>query len=50
MGIPVSKPNYLLGFFGIATLVIEAWIVIEAVKAWPRAKGVLEIDVVSVTN
>ena len=34
--------NYLLGAFGIATLALEAWIVFEALAAWPKAKGVLE--------
>ncbi|BCX49081.1 carbon starvation protein [Haloferula helveola] len=37
-----EKPNYLLGFFGIATLVLEGWIVAEAAAAWPKAKGMLE--------
>jgi carbon starvation protein len=35
-------PNYLLGAFGIVTLLLEGWIVYEAISAWPRAKGVLE--------
>jgi carbon starvation protein len=35
-------PNYLLGACGLATLGLEAWIVIEALKAWKRADGVLE--------
>jgi len=39
-----SKPNYLLGGFGIATLLLEAWIVREALKTWQRAKGVLESE------
>ncbi len=39
-----AHPNYLLGAFGIATLALEAWIVIEAIKAWPKAKGVLELQ------
>ncbi len=37
-----GKPNYLLGFFGVATLALEGWIVVEALGAWRRAKGVLE--------
>ncbi len=37
-----EHPSYLLGAFGIATLALEAWILLEAFKAWPRAKGVLE--------
>ena len=37
-----ETPNYLLGIFGIATLLLEGWIVFEAIAAWPKAKGVLE--------
>lgn len=37
-----STPNYLLGAFGIVTLLLEGWIVYEAIAAWPRARGVLE--------
>ena len=37
-----ETPNYLLSAVGIATLLIEAWILIEAAKAWPKAKGMLE--------
>ena len=37
-----DSPNYLLGAFGIATLILEAWIVMEASRAWPKAKGILE--------
>ena len=35
-------PNYLLGTIGIASLALEAWIIVEAVIAWPKAKGCLE--------
>ena len=38
-----ESPNYLLSFFGILTLVIEGWIVVEAITAWKGAKGVLEV-------
>ncbi len=37
-----DNPNYLLATIGIATLALEAWILIEAAKAWPKAKGILE--------
>ena len=37
-----DKPNYLLAGVALATLVLEAWIIVEAIRAWPRAKGVLE--------
>jgi carbon starvation protein len=34
--------NYLLASIGGATLVLQVWMVAEAIVAWPRAKGVLE--------
>jgi carbon starvation protein len=37
-----KNPNYLLAGIGIVTLALEAWILVEAAKAWPKAKGVLE--------
>ena len=37
-----DSPNFLLGTFGLATLALEAWILLEAAKAWPKAKGILE--------
>lgn len=37
-----KNPNYLLATIGIVTLALEAWILVEAAKAWPKAKGVLE--------
>ena len=37
-----ETPNYLLSAIGLATLALEAWILIEAAAAWPKAKGVLE--------
>jgi carbon starvation protein len=37
-----ENPNYLLASVGLATLALEAWIVVEAAAAWPRAKGILE--------
>jgi carbon starvation protein len=37
-----AKPNFLLAGVAVVTLALEAWIIIEAIKAWPRAKGVLE--------
>jgi carbon starvation protein len=37
-----DQPNYLLAAVAVVTLVLEGWIIIEAIKAWPRAKGVLE--------
>jgi carbon starvation protein len=37
-----ENPNYLLATIGIATLALEVWILVEAAKAWPKAKGILE--------
>jgi carbon starvation protein len=37
-----DKPNFLLAAVAVVTLVLEVWIIVEAIKAWPRAKGVLE--------
>ena len=34
--------KYALIGFGLAILGLQAWMVVEAVIAWPRAKGVLE--------
>lgn len=34
--------RYLLVIFGLAILTLQGWMAIEAVAAWPRAKGVLE--------
>ncbi|MEM9658522.1 MAG: carbon starvation CstA 5TM domain-containing protein, partial [Planctomycetota bacterium] len=34
--------NYLLAGIGGAALALQAWMVVEATLAWPRAKGVLE--------
>ena len=37
-----EKPDYLLGGIGLATIALEIWMIIEAVKIFPKAKGVLE--------
>ena len=37
-----KNPNYLLAAIGVLTLALEAWILVEAAKAWPKAKGILE--------
>ena len=42
LGLGAGQPNYLLVAFGICILALQAWIVIEAVLIWPKAKGVLE--------
>ena len=38
----LAQKNYLLTSIGLATLALEAWLVVEAGLAWPKAKGVLE--------
>jgi carbon starvation protein len=38
----VTTGNYLLLGFGVVILLLQAWMVVEAVLTWPRAKGVLE--------
>ena len=37
-----AKGSYVLLSIAAATLVLEAWMIIEAVLMWPRAKGILE--------
>ena len=37
-----SQENYLLLSIGGATLLLQLWMVVEAIVAWPRARGVLE--------
>ncbi len=34
--------NYLLGGIGLATIALEVWMIVEALKIFPKAKGVLE--------
>ena len=37
-----GQENYLLGCIGLATIVLEIWMIIEAAYLFPKAKGVLE--------
>ena len=37
-----AESNWLLVSVALATLALEAWMVIEAVLLWPRARGVIE--------
>jgi carbon starvation protein len=37
-----EHPNWVVIVVGVTTLVLEAWMVIEAIIIWPRVKGVLE--------
>ena len=41
-GFPQHEPSYLLGGIGLATIALEIWMIIEAVKLFPRVKGVIE--------
>ncbi len=38
----LAAGNWLLFFIGVATIALEIWMIIEALIAWPKAKGVLE--------
>jgi carbon starvation protein len=38
----VDKPNWVLIVIAMATLALEAWMVVEAILLWPKVKGILE--------
>ena len=38
----LAKENWLLVFIGGATLLLQIWMITEALIAWPKAKGILE--------
>lgn len=38
----LAERNWVLLSLGVATIFLEIWMIIEAVTAWPRAKGVIE--------
>jgi carbon starvation protein len=49
MGIELFKPTgwiaegqWHLVFIGLATVALEIWMIVEALIAWPKAKGILE--------
>lgn len=42
----LSQRNWLLVSFALATVALEIWMVVEAVKLFPRAKGVIEANAV----
>ena len=42
--VAADKPNYFLISVGIITMLLEAWMIIEAILLWPKAKGVLEVS------
>ena len=37
-----GQVDYLLGSIGLAAIALEIWMIIEAVKLFPKAKGILE--------
>jgi len=39
-----ENPDYLLGGIGLATIALEIWMLVEAFRLFPQAKGVLESD------
>ncbi len=39
-----DKPDYLLGGIGLATIVLEIWMIVEAVRLFPKVKGVVEAN------
>ena len=38
----LADENWLLTAFALATLALQVWIIVEAIIAWPKARGVLE--------
>jgi carbon starvation protein len=38
----LASGNWLLVFIGVTTMALQIWMIIEALIAWPKAKGVLE--------
>ncbi len=45
----LAEKNWLLVFIGIATIALEVWMIVEALIAWPKAKGVLEEQLTPLT-
>ena len=46
----LAKGNWLLVSIGVATLALQIWMIIEALIAWPKAKGVLEPELPPLTK
>ena len=38
----LATKNWLLTGVGAATIALELWMIVEALRAWPKAKGILE--------
>ncbi len=45
-----SSPNWILIVIAIATLVLELWMIIEALLLMPKIRGVLEPEITSVVT
>jgi carbon starvation protein len=39
----LRQGDWVLAGFALVTLAVEVWMIIEAVRMWPRIKGVLEV-------
>ena len=37
-----GQPDYLLGGIGLVTIALEIWMIVEAVRLFPKVKGVVE--------
>jgi carbon starvation protein len=46
----IAQQKPLLATIGLTTLALEAWMLIEAFIAWPKAKGVLEQSLPPINN
>ncbi|MDF1754773.1 MAG: carbon starvation protein A [Verrucomicrobiales bacterium] len=38
----IAKGQWMLMIFGLATIALEIWMIVEALIAWPKAKGIIE--------
>jgi hypothetical protein len=38
-----DKNSWLLFGFGFTTIIIEVWMIVEAISVWKKSKGILEI-------
>ena len=45
-----GQVDYLLGGIGLATIALEIWMIVEAIKLFPKAKGVLEENALDQTE
>ena len=39
-----ENPNWVVIGIGITTLLLEAWMLVEAAILWPKVKGVMEMS------